>query len=115
VVSFFFSKAQRLLKRSEYVHLSKEGRKISGKVFWASVAEGRAGQTRLGITVTKRVGKAYQRNRIKRVIREYFRLNKHRFDTIHDINIIATREAAKQSNSQLNAHLERLFSQIYRK
>ena len=114
MVSFCFSKAQRLLKRSEYVRLSKEGRKINGEFLWACAAEGRTEQTRLGITVTKKVGKAHQRNRIKRVIREYFRLNKHRFNSIHDINIIATKEAAKQSNSQLNAQLERLFRQIDR-
>lgn len=31
---------------------------------------------KLGITVTKGVGKAHERNRIKRQVREFFRLNK---------------------------------------
>ncbi len=37
------------------------------------------GRSRLGISVQKKTGKAVQRNRIKRIIRESFRLNREQF------------------------------------
>lgn len=42
---------------------------------------------KLGITVTKRFGKAHQRNRFKRVVREAFRLSNHQFNANLDILI----------------------------
>jgi ribonuclease P protein component len=49
--------------------------------------------TRLGITVSKRIGNSVKRNRVKRLIREFFRLNKALFPQAHDIVIAAKRDA----------------------
>lgn len=52
---------------------------------------GDGGRTRLGITVTRRVGNAVRRNRIKRLVREWFR---QRGDGLGacDLVVIAKRE-----------------------
>jgi ribonuclease P protein component len=47
------------------------------------------GHCRLGITVTRRFGKATTRNRAKRVLREVFRRNKHRLPGALDIVVNA--------------------------
>lgn len=40
------------------------------------------GQSRLGITTTRRVGSSVVRNRMKRVVREVFRRNRESFGTM---------------------------------
>jgi len=49
------------------------------------------GVKRLGITVTKKAGNSVKRNRIKRLLREYFRLNKELFPDKLDVIIMAKR------------------------
>jgi ribonuclease P protein component len=52
------------------VAVQSEGRKLGGKHFVILVA---AGDGRLGITVSKKVGNAVTRNRVKRFVREFVR------------------------------------------
>jgi len=70
------------------------------------------GITRLGVTVSKRVGKSVIRNRVKRLIREFFRLNKHLLPQGHDMVIIARPGAAQLDFWEVKEELgEALFSQ----
>jgi ribonuclease P protein component len=50
------------------------------------------GPARLGITVTRKVGTAVRRNRIKRLVREWFRLRRAMLGAL-DVVVIAKREA----------------------
>jgi len=49
--------------------------------------------TRLGITVTRKVGNAVLRNRIKRLVRDVFRRNHRRLVRGHDLVWVAKRDA----------------------
>jgi len=44
--------------------------------------------SRLGLVVSRKIGKAHDRNRWKRLLREVFRLNRHRIPDYFDLVII---------------------------
>jgi len=87
--SFSFSKKERLLKRKDFVNLNQSGKRLYSKNFLIIIGKNNLDYSRLGITVTKKIGKSIKRNRIKRLIREFFRLNKARLPKGYDISIVA--------------------------
>lgn len=111
---FFFAKTDRILKRPDFLRLSKYGKKLSNKHFLATYSPGQFKNTRLGITVSKKVGNAAARNRIKRFSREYFRLNRHMLASCLDINITAGRAAAGLTSEQTFSSLKDIFDGISR-
>jgi ribonuclease P protein component len=78
------------------------------------VLPGEKKRTRLGITVTKKIGGAVTRNRIKRLTREFFRRSQHELDGVWDINIIARKKAAGLSSHETFAALRGIFERIGR-
>lgn len=46
---------------------------------------------RIGLTVGRKVGNAVARNRVKRVLREFFRLHQHQFDCPVDVVVVPKR------------------------
>ena len=74
-----FPKAFRLLKREEFKKVYARGKRVVGRYILIHALPNALGHPRLGITVTKRSGKAVVRNRWKRLIREVFRRNKELF------------------------------------
>lgn len=67
-----FPKEARLRRRLEYLRVYKTGRRLAGRFVLIDCAKGTSG-AKLGISVSKRYGKAHRRNRFKRVVREAFR------------------------------------------
>ncbi|MCG8687051.1 MAG: ribonuclease P protein component [Desulfobacterales bacterium] len=110
--NFSLPKDARLRKRAEFLKLSKQGKKIRTGYFIAAVSEGTEKNNRIGITVSKKVGNAVARNRIKRLIREYFRHQKDSVPGTKDISIIARKGLTTLSNRQINEKLDKLFKKI---
>jgi ribonuclease P protein component len=107
-----FAKADRILKRDEFINLSKYGRRLQNEHFIAYFAAGRLGRSRLGITATRKFGGAVKRNRMKRLIREYFRLNRNLIRGEWDINVIAKKGAAELPSNELFSSLQNIFDRI---
>ena len=91
--SFSLPKNERLLNRKDFVNLNRSGKRYRTKHFTVICKENGLDVSRLGITVNKKIGNAVKRNKVKRLVREFFRLNKRDAPKGHDIVIIANRGA----------------------
>lgn len=68
-------KCLRLTKNLEFKNVYKAGRRRSSLFFTMYIKKNSREYTRLGVSVSKRVGKSVVRNRTKRRIKEAFRKN----------------------------------------
>lgn len=68
-----FRHEDRIVRSADYKRLYKEGRKIHSAKFVLFVKENGADHHRLGITVSRKIGCAVVRNRVKRLFREIYR------------------------------------------
>ena len=80
------------LGRADFLRATRRGRRVETEHFLLFVFDREdAGETRLGITVTRKVGNAVRRNRIKRLVREWFRGRTAEVGSC-DLIVIAKRE-----------------------
>lgn len=89
---FGFSKADRIVDDNEFEHVYKNGKMSKSGCLIIRSLPNNLSRTRLGVAVSKKVFRhAVIRNRIKRLIREAFRLNKSRlpggFDFIIGVRV----------------------------
>ncbi|MFH0845600.1 MAG: ribonuclease P protein component, partial [Pseudomonadota bacterium] len=75
-------------------NLNRIGNRYQTAHFTALFHQNRLGITRLGITVNKKIGNAVQRNKIKRLIREFFRLHESYFPRGYDMVFVAKHGAS---------------------
>ncbi|OGP70036.1 MAG: ribonuclease P protein component [Deltaproteobacteria bacterium RBG_13_60_28] len=89
-----------------------QGRRLHTRHFGLTLAASPAGRPRLGLAVTKRLGKAVKRNRVRRLLREFFRRHKDRLPP-EDLIIMAKKGAAALTYHQVQEELSRvLFTRI---
>jgi ribonuclease P protein component len=101
-----FGRDERIRKRQDYLRIYEQGVRVYSKHFTIITCTNQAGIRRLGMTVSKKAGNAVQRNRIKRLLREFFRLNKSRLPSSQDIVIIAKRGILPLTYGDVCAELE---------
>ncbi len=71
-----FTKSERLLKKNEFQKVFDEDRTFRNNELLVYALPNGMDKSRIGLVVGKKVGNAVRRNRIKRILREAFRLNK---------------------------------------
>ena len=122
------TKSMRLRRRGEFIRVQSTGRKVHGRHFVALVAPSPVAPSgpssdaapgsspgaalgRVGFTVTKRIGNAVIRNRIKRSAREWLR--RHGWVPVgNDVVFIAKETAATHDGAELGADLGRLTARM---
>ncbi|MBI1941246.1 MAG: ribonuclease P protein component [Acidobacteria bacterium] len=104
-----FPKALRLLRRAVFRRVYEEGQRRSGPLCALFFRSNGLPHTRLGITATARLGNAVLRNRVKRRVREVFRLNRASIPGGWDIVLNPREAAARVPFATLTKELLRLF------
>ncbi|MGI6457630.1 MAG: ribonuclease P protein component [bacterium] len=95
-----FRKQERLRKKEEIGSVLQQHR-ISGKLFTLYYCPNHAGYSRLGLIVSRVVGKAVIRNRVKRRLREVFRHSRRYLNKSLDIVIRAKASSRDASYHEL--------------
>jgi ribonuclease P protein component len=90
-----FSRQLRLRRRSEFRAVQERGRKVHTAHFLLFALDGPAGETRFGITASRKVGSAVVRNRLKRYLREVFRRHRAEFPPDKSLVVMVKRAAAE--------------------
>ena len=100
---------EKLRKRWEFERVYNEGRKFVNEVFVIYIAPNDLGINRLGIAVSKKLGKAVKRNRVRRLIRESFRLLEDKLRKGFDIVVVGRTPAIGMKCQQTQAAMSELF------
>jgi putative membrane protein insertion efficiency factor/ribonuclease P protein component len=111
-----FTKADRLLKRRQFLELADRAARIDVRiragVFLVVGRDNGLGRHRLGVTVTKRIGPAVVRNRLKRQVREFFRQNRPAWPGGLDLLFIARQPAGTLSRPKIREALARVGREL---
>jgi len=98
-------RAARVRKRPDYLAIQNGGRRVSGTHLMVFSL---AGNGRMGITVSRKVGGAVVRNRVKRWIRECYRRRRTDFPGQVDFVVVARPAAAGAGHAGLCRELAAL-------
>ena len=107
-----FSRRHRFTARGSFGPALRSPRKLRGSAVVLNITDGRAGASRLGIALTRRmVPLASQRNFLKRLVREVFR--RHEVKSRGIDCVVALRKPFEESAAPaLRDELRNLFDQL---
>ena len=95
-------------KNSEFQQVYRNGKSYANKLLIMYISRSERPDTRIGISVSKKVGNSVVRHHLVRLVRESFRLNRDTLEEGLDIIVVA-RAAAKDSDYKT---IERAFMHL---
>ena len=112
--SFGFRPAEHLRRPTDFRRVYERRRSVSDGWLIVYACENGLPHLRLGLSVSRKVGKATRRNRLRRLYREAFRLSKHQMPAGLDL-ILIPRRPEEPPLGELKRALPRLVQQVARK
>lgn len=98
-------------RNGQFLRIYKKGSSLAGKYLVLYYRKNRKKGNGLGITVTKKIGKAVVRNRIRRLVKENYRLMEESIDMGYDIIFVARMKARYADFYTIQKAMEQLLKQ----
>ena len=102
-------KEERLRRQADLEIIAKEGIRRHTKNFVIIARRNDQGFSRLGAVASKKLGEAVERNRVKRLVREFFRRNKDKLSPSTDYVIVGKKGAQDLQYAHVVAELSALL------
>ena len=99
----------KLNKNAEFKRLYKRGNALIGKYMIIYVHPNKRGHNRIGITVSKKLGCAVVRNRVRRLILESFRLSLPEYKRGYDFVIVGRSRCIRAKMPEVRNNMDELI------
>ena len=96
---------ESLRRNDDFKRCYKTGRSYGSRLLVLYVLENGKDSNRLGISVSKKVGNSVVRHRVRRLVKESYRLNEDRFNSGLDLAVVARRQAAESDFHEIESAL----------
>lgn len=104
-----FENTDGIKKDSEFRRVYKHGKSFANRYLVIYVLKNRLGTSRVGISISKKVGNAVTRNRIRRLIKENYRLNiDEKIKPGYDIVFIARVSSSNAGFEEIDKSIKQL-------
>ena len=100
----------RLLRSADFDRTLRSGRRAASEYFALFVSDNELGRPRVGLAVSRKLGNAVVRNRVKRRLRELVRPLLTRAEGGRDVVIVARARAVEAEFMRLRQEMEMLWA-----
>lgn len=110
-------KKYRIKKNNDFQRVFKHGKSMANRQFIIyTLEQSEEPEFRIGLSVSKKIGNAVTRNRVKRLIRQVFLEEKERIIKGKDFVVIARKPAAEMNYHEVKSSLKHIFkkAKLYR-
>ncbi len=97
------NKVNSLKKNQDFKKVYKEGKNYWNRNLILYVRKNDLDYNRIGYSITKKIGNSVTRNRVRRRMKEIYRLNQHRFNQGYDVIIIPKKNTVDISYKELES------------
>lgn len=109
------ARPERIRKKKDFSSIYRQGSRFRGRYFSLVYRRNGLGFSRLAVVVSKKVGPAVVRNRVKRRFREIFRRNKMLLEEPVDLIVVAQPDVAGLAWPEFRDGFISALTAIYKK
>ncbi len=102
----------KLKKNEEFRQVYSKGKSMANKLLIIYITNNNIDEVRVGFTISKKVGNSVIRSRVKRLMKEGFRLNVDKIKKGHDIVFVARTTAKDKSYREIESAMLHLLRKM---